>query len=211
MLRALGRGAFASCGRSSTECWPGSHRAGTRRADTDRSSPGDSPAARSRPAKSARCPRRRPQERPRRRPERAPRSRRGRDRHSRASGAQPAARHAWPVAVRRYGARCCKPVPLTPHRRPITGVTSNSRGRRTENQAPANLRAPMPHGPRSTFERVSGQTRVLTDQRAAGEQAASLAASWCRRRLARAHAQTAWQMLADAAQLGVIRHGRPEA
>lgn len=52
---------------------------------------------------------------------------------------------------------------------------------------------------------------ALTDQREAGEQAASLAASWCRRRLGRAHAQTAWQMLADAAQLGVIRHGRPEA
>jgi hypothetical protein len=84
-------------------------------------------------------------------------------------------------------------------------------GGRTENQAPASLRAPMPHGSRSTFERVSGQPRVLTDQRAAGEQAASLAASWCRRRLGRAHAQTTWQMLADAAQLGVIRHGRPEA
>ena len=69
----------------------------------------------------------------------------------------------------------------------------------------------MPHGHRSIFEPVSGQLRLLTDQRAAGEHAASLAASWCRRRLGRAHAQSAWQMLADAARLGVIRHGRPEA
>ena len=69
----------------------------------------------------------------------------------------------------------------------------------------------MPHGHRSIFEPVSGQPRLLTDQRAAGEHAASLAASWCRRRLGRAHAQSAWQMLADAARLGVIRHGRPEA
>ena len=52
---------------------------------------------------------------------------------------------------------------------------------------------------------------VLSDQRSAGEHAASLAASWCRRRLRRAYAQSAWQMLADAARLGVIRHGRPEA
>ena len=51
----------------------------------------------------------------------------------------------------------------------------------------------------------------MTDQRAAGEQAASLAASWCRRRLGLAQAQSAWQMLADATRLGVIRHGRPEA
>lgn len=58
---------------------------------------------------------------------------------------------------------------------------------------------------------MSGQPRIRTDQRAAGEQAASLAASWCRRRLGRAYAQSAWQMLADAARLGVIRHGRPEA
>jgi hypothetical protein len=58
---------------------------------------------------------------------------------------------------------------------------------------------------------VSGQAQFLTDQRAVGEQAAGLAASWCKRRLGRAHAQSAWQMLADAARLGVIRHGRPEA
>ena len=29
--------------------------------------------------------------------------------------------------------------------------------------------------------------------------------------MGRAHAQACWQMLADAARLGVIRHGRPEA
>ena len=54
-------------------------------------------------------------------------------------------------------------------------------------------------------------TRFLTDKRAAGGNAASLAASWCRRRLGWARAQSAWQMLADAARLGVIRHGQPEA
>ena len=31
------------------------------------------------------------------------------------------------------------------------------------------------------------------------------------RRLGRVYADPAWQMLADAARLGVIRHGRPEA
>ena len=38
-----------------------------------------------------------------------------------------------------------------------------------------------------------------------------LAASYCSRRLGRVYAQAAWQILADAARLGVIRHGRPEA
>ena len=65
--------------------------------------------------------------------------------------------------------------------------------------------------PRSIFEPVSGQRRFLTDQRATGEHAASLAASWCRRRLGRGYAQSAWQMLAAAPRLGVIRHGLPEA
>jgi hypothetical protein len=64
--------------------------------------------------------------------------------------------------------------------------------------------------PPSIFERVTQQPRVLADQRALGERAASLAASWCRRRLGRAHAQSVWQIVADAARLGVIRHGRPE-
>ena len=55
------------------------------------------------------------------------------------------------------------------------------------------------------------QPTFRTDHRAAGERAAGLAASWCRRRLGRPYAQSAWQMLADAARLGVIRHGPPEA
>ena len=38
-----------------------------------------------------------------------------------------------------------------------------------------------------------------------------MAATWWTRRFGRAPAQSAWQMLADAARLGVIRHGRPEA
>jgi hypothetical protein len=41
--------------------------------------------------------------------------------------------------------------------------------------------------------------------------AAALAASWCTRRLGRPYAQPVWQMLADAARLGVIRDGQPEA
>jgi Domain of unknown function (DUF6398) len=52
---------------------------------------------------------------------------------------------------------------------------------------------------------------LLTDHRAPGERAAALAASWCTRLLGRAYAQPAWQIVADAARLGVIRHGRPEA
>ena len=51
----------------------------------------------------------------------------------------------------------------------------------------------------------------LRDHRWPGERAAALAASYCTRHLGRAYAQAAWQMLADAARVGVIRHGRPEA
>ncbi len=69
----------------------------------------------------------------------------------------------------------------------------------------------MPRGPRSIFEPVSGPPRLLIDQRAAGEHAARLAASWCRRHLGREYAQSAWQIVADASRLGVIRHGQPEA
>jgi len=58
---------------------------------------------------------------------------------------------------------------------------------------------------------VSTEPPSLSDGRAPGERAAALAASWCRRRLGRGYAQSAWQMIADAARLGVIRHGRPEA
>jgi len=58
---------------------------------------------------------------------------------------------------------------------------------------------------------VSAQPPSLGNHRAPGERAAALAASWCTRRLGGAYAQPAWQMLADAARLGVIRHGRPEA
>ena len=47
--------------------------------------------------------------------------------------------------------------------------------------------------------------------RGPGERAAWLAASYCTRRLGRVYAQAAWEILADAARLGVIRHGRPEA
>jgi hypothetical protein len=44
-----------------------------------------------------------------------------------------------------------------------------------------------------------------------GERAAALAGSYCTRRVGRAYGQAAWQMLADAARLHVILHGRPEA
>jgi Domain of unknown function (DUF6398) len=58
---------------------------------------------------------------------------------------------------------------------------------------------------------VSAPPPSLSDHRAPGERAAALAASWCTRRLGPSYAQRVWQMLADAARLGVIRHGRPEA
>ena len=54
-------------------------------------------------------------------------------------------------------------------------------------------------------------TVVVSYYRGPGERAAALAASYCTRRLGRAYAQAAWQILADAARGGVIRHGRPEA
>jgi hypothetical protein len=58
---------------------------------------------------------------------------------------------------------------------------------------------------------VSGRPPSSSYHRGPGERAAALAAAYCTRRLGRAHAQAAWQILADAARLGVIRHGRPEA
>ena len=58
---------------------------------------------------------------------------------------------------------------------------------------------------------MSGRPPSLRPHRGPGERAAALAASYCTRRLGQAYAQAAWQMLADAARLGVIRHGRPEA
>jgi len=58
---------------------------------------------------------------------------------------------------------------------------------------------------------VSAPPPSLSDHRAPGERAAALAASWCTRRLGRDYAQRVWQLLADAARLGIIRHGRPEA
>ena len=58
---------------------------------------------------------------------------------------------------------------------------------------------------------MSAQPPSLSDHRAPGERAAALAASYCTRRLGRVYAQAAWEILADAARLGVIRHGRPEA
>ena len=58
---------------------------------------------------------------------------------------------------------------------------------------------------------MSAQPPSLSDDCAPGERAAALVASYCTRRLGRAYAQAAWQMLADASRLGVIRRGRPEA
>jgi len=60
-------------------------------------------------------------------------------------------------------------------------------------------------------ESVSARPPSLRHHRGPGEPAAALAASYCTRRLGQAYAQAAWQMLADAARLGVIRDGRPEA
>ena len=58
---------------------------------------------------------------------------------------------------------------------------------------------------------MSDRPPSLRPHRGPGERAAALAAAYCTRRLGRPYAETAWQMLADAARLGVIRHGRPEA
>ena len=61
------------------------------------------------------------------------------------------------------------------------------------------------------FVPVSGRPPSPSYHRGPGERAAALAASYCTRRLGPAYARAAWQILADAARLGVIRHGRPEA
>jgi hypothetical protein len=58
---------------------------------------------------------------------------------------------------------------------------------------------------------VSGRPPSRSYHRGPGERAAALVAAYCTRRLGRAYAQAAWQILADAARLGAIRHGRPEA
>ena len=60
------------------------------------------------------------------------------------------------------------------------------------------------------FVPVSGRPPSPSYRRGPGERAAAVAASYCTRRLGRAYAQAAWQILADATRLGVIRHGRPE-
>jgi hypothetical protein len=61
------------------------------------------------------------------------------------------------------------------------------------------------------FVPVSGRPPSPSYHRGPGQRAAAQAASYCTRRLGPAYAQAAWQILADAARLGVIRHGRPEA
>ena len=73
--------------------------------------------------------------------------------------------------------------------------------------------APGAHAVRRSpiFVAVSGRPPSRSYHRGPGERAAALAASYCTRRLGRACAQAAWQILADAARLGVIRHGSPEA
>ena len=58
---------------------------------------------------------------------------------------------------------------------------------------------------------VSARPPSLSYHAGRGERAAALVASYCTRRLGRVYAQAAWQILADGARLGVIRHGRPEA
>src|SRR5947209_11530306 len=61
------------------------------------------------------------------------------------------------------------------------------------------------------FVPVSARPPSRRDHCGPGERAAALAASSYTRRLGRAYAQAAWQILADGARVGVIRHGRPEA
>ena len=66
-------------------------------------------------------------------------------------------------------------------------------------------------GGRPIFVSVSTRPPSGGHHRGPGERAAWLAASYCTRRLGRVDAQAAWEILADAARRGVIRHGRPEA
>ena len=58
---------------------------------------------------------------------------------------------------------------------------------------------------------MSTRPPSLNNHRGPGERAAALAASWCSRRVGSAYGRSAWQLLADAARLGLVRHGRPEA
>jgi hypothetical protein len=46
---------------------------------------------------------------------------------------------------------------------------------------------------------------------APGRHAATIATDWCGRELGAPYAPLAWQLLADAARLGLMRHGSPEA
>jgi hypothetical protein len=62
-----------------------------------------------------------------------------------------------------------------------------------------------------TLVPVSARPPSRSYHRGPGERAAALAVSYCTRRLGQVYAQAAWQILADGARLGVIRHGRPEA
>jgi len=69
---------------------------------------------------------------------------------------------------------------------------------------------PVACGERPIVAPVSALPPSLNGNRGPGERAAALAASWCTRRLGRAYALSAWQLVADAVRVGVIRHGQPE-
>ena len=91
-------------------------------------------------------------------------------------------------------------------------TTTRSGSKRTAlTHTPVRSRSANGFWPSPIFAPVSSRPPSLSNHRAPGERAAALAASWCTRRLGRAYAQPAWQILADAARRGVIRYGRPEA
>jgi hypothetical protein len=71
-------------------------------------------------------------------------------------------------------------------------------------------RTPAACGERRIVAPVSALPPSLDGNRGPGARAAALAASWYTRRLGRAYALWVWQLLADAARVGVIRDGQPE-
>ena len=58
---------------------------------------------------------------------------------------------------------------------------------------------------------MHGSDISTIDRGPPGRRAATIAAAWCARELGQPYAQLAWRLLADAARLGLMRHGSPEA
>jgi len=140
--------------------------------------------------------------------------------------AQPAADHLSGEARARRASGFARPPPRAPQRAALRSARSAAcadtalRHRRgtprydevmTESRKPDRPTARASGGRLYIFVPVSARPPSGKHHRAPGERAAALAASYCTRRLGRVYGQAVWQILADGARLGVIRHGRPEA